>query len=144
MEWLILFGLGSICYVIHKLIIGYFEYNHNEVTKTWKYILGWLIAISIFGSYFYYKTTTNIKDEGIYYVNLFEKVDSQKNYRVPGKIYANEDGYKLVEVYWSNGGQLTFYDSDSDLIIGEKVSIQDDEHKAWFVELTKDRVQVKK
>jgi hypothetical protein len=144
MEWLIIFALASSCYVIHKVLIYCYENGRDEMTKTWRYVLGWLVFLLVFGSFYYYEDSKNIKDGGTYYVNLFEKEDGQKNYRVPGIISATEDGYGLIVVFWSNGGELTFYDSYSDLIIGEKVSIQDDTDKEWFVELTEEKAEVKK
>jgi hypothetical protein len=144
MEWVIIFGLGSSCYVIHKVIISMYEYDHSNVSKTWRYILGWLIFLSVFGSYYYYEDTIKIKDGGVYYVNLFETKDAQKNYRVPALINIDEDGYRLSEVYWSNGGELNFYDDNTLLVIGEKVELMDNEKKDWFVELTAEKAAIKK
>lgn len=148
MEWIIHFCLASTCYSLYKIIVGFNEANHRKLNNIKRNILGWFIVLSVFGSYYtytyYHDELTRIKDGEIYYVNLFEKEDAQKNYRVPGMIYANEDGYKLSHVYWSNGGELTFYDSYSDLIIGEKISIQDDTDKEWFVELTREKAEIKK
>lgn len=88
--------------------------------------------------YWIYTDSTSIKDGGTYYVNLFEKQNSQKNYRVPGLIYVDEDGYHLAVIYWSNGGETTFENSNDDpLLVGEKVLMTDDEDRDWYVELTK-------
>lgn len=144
MEWLIVFGMASSCYAIYKLIIFFFNSNNQDVSKFWRVFLGIIIFISVFGCGYYYEETTRIKDGEIYYVNLFEKLDDQKNYRVPGKIDATEDGYKLIEVYWSNGGELTFFDSDRSLVVGKKIQVQDDKHKKWFVEMTDVKSETKK
>lgn len=145
MEWVIIFGLGSMSYVIHKFVVYYINSKQtSDIKETTRYVWGLLVAIAVFGIYFYNQHDTSIKDEGIYYVNLFEKIDSQKNYRVPGLIYADEDGYRLMEVYWSNGGKLGFDNSESNLVIGEKISEQDNDNKEWFVELTNEKAENRK
>jgi len=143
MEWILLFVIGSSCYVIFKFIVNYFESDGTKFSNKIRLTLGWAIFLLAYGSYFYYEETTSIKDEKIYYVNLFEKVDGQKNYRVPAKIYKDEDGYKLSEIYWSNGGKLTFYNDYGDLKLGEKVQVTDDKNKDWYAELTKNEVKTK-
>lgn len=143
MEWVIFFGVCSICYVIYKLVLNYFEYRGKFLKDTWRYVMGWLIFISIFGSFYVYEEKSEMKDNGIYYVQLYEGKDSQKNYKVPAKISVDpEDGYGLIEVYWSNGGELTFYNSESDLKIGERIPIKDDNNKKWFVELSRQKATI--
>lgn len=95
----------------------------------------------VIGSWWVYTENTSIKDSQEYYVNLFPAEDSQKNYRVPGLIYKEENGYNLAIVYWSNGGETTFDGEWRTVVLGEKVKLKDDEGKEWYVELTKTKVK---
>lgn len=142
MEWVLIAGLVVLCIVLHKFIIYFLGEKEIILSQFKRYLLGWMVVILVFCPFWYYIESTRIKDGGRYYVNLFEKTDAQKNYRVPGLIYKDDYGFHLHEVYWSNGGSLSFENGAaySDLIVGEKVSIKDDKDKEWYVELTKEKV----
>lgn len=143
MEWILLFGIGSSCYVIFKIIVSYYESDGSKVNKYWRYTIGVSLILLSYGSLYYYEETTKIKDGGIYYVNLFEKIDDQKNYRVPAKIFKDEDGFILGEIYWSNGGRLSFDNEYEHIVLDEKVKVRDDEKKYWYVELTNKKAEYK-
>lgn len=144
-DWKIqLFALISVCYTVFKFIIYLFGQKDIELSANKRYILVWIVVIGVVWPYWHFVESNSIKDGEIYYVNMFEKIDSQKNYRVPATIYKGEDGYSLGSVYWSNGGELYFDSGYEDLIIGEKVSMSDEEGKEWFIELTDQKAEIPK
>lgn len=141
MIWIYFFIECALIYTIFKLIIWLLSLKNISLSDKKKYVVGLIIAAIVFGTAYFYDEQNSIKDGQQYYVNLFPKLDSQKNYRVPALIYTDEDGITISVVYWSNGGETTFYNSYEKLIPGEKVEIKDDEGKEWFIEMTKERVE---
>ena len=83
---------------------------------------------------------------GNYYVNLFEEDTESKNYRVIGEVdYDSEFGeYLLIRATFPNGGYISFDNSHfvSPLEFYEKVHMEDDNGRDWYVELTKEKVKV--
>lgn len=141
--WVNFIGICLSCYAIHNIILRILKYKDIEVSKGKQYLLGWLVLLSVFVPAYFIVDNTKIKDGHTYYVNLFEKPDVQKNYRVPGLIFVDEGGYHLSQVYWSNGGSSSFdnWSSEVDLVVGQKVLLEDDEERTWYVELTREEVE---
>ncbi|CAH1205844.1 hypothetical protein PAECIP111893_02436 [Paenibacillus plantiphilus] len=139
--WLFIFGLISLGYVIHKIIMHYFKLNYNGTFKITSKILGWMIAISVGIFIYYYDESTKIDENYNYYVNLFSEDNIAKNYRLPSSIYFDENGIRLGSVTWPNGGYTGFTDYENEnLILGEKVKMKDDEDRVWYVEFTREKV----
>jgi hypothetical protein len=92
------------------------------------------------------------------YVNLFPAGSESKNYRVPALIDAFFDDqsdyeggtvwyrvYRLRHVTFPNGGQVKFEENnDETLQLGKRVYIEDDEHRPWHIELTRERPPARK
>lgn len=85
--------------------------------------------------------------ETMQYVNLFEKKDATKNYRVKAKIWrvseSSEDGgsreARLQQVYFSNGGSISFEDSDCNLKLHTRIGCGDSNGDYWYIELTSEK-----
>lgn len=137
--WIILIILISLCIIVHRLVVYYYKSKEKELSDKKRILLGWMIAILVLVPYWVYNDINSIKDGGKYYVNLFKTEESQKNYRVPGLVFTDEDGIHLSMVFWSNGGKTSFESDNQNLVIGEKVSVIDDDGVEWFVELTKNK-----
>jgi len=144
MNWVIIVVLGLICFIIFKFIMSMLKGRDTGISERKKYLIVLVIIIVVFGPYYLYVENNSIKDGQKYYVNLFEKENSQKNYRVPALIYIDDNrGYVLQEVYWSNGGTTSFeyHITNEGLIVGEKVLVEDDNNKKWFAELTREKAE---
>lgn len=98
----------------------------------------------IIGSYFekeYYSTK--------YYINLYPDKGNTKNYSLKADIQAEYRDvsmtYCMGKIYFPNGGYLTFDNminsKDHPLKLNEKVLVQDDNAKYWYVELTSRKVE---
>jgi hypothetical protein len=133
--------LLSIYAIIH-LSEEYFKNKGKELSKKAKLFLIWLVVLSIGIPYYFYSQKNGYDDSKQYYVNLFPKEDSQKNYRVPAWIYKDEDGIFLQSVDWSNGGNTDFdYANPVALEPYNKVLIEDNDNEEWYVELTHEQVK---
>lgn len=140
--WVFLIMVSLICYAIHHIFFRFVEFKGYDPSDRIRYAVGVIVFLIVFATAYFYEDANEIKDGEKYYVNLFEKKDAQKNYRVPGLLYKDEDGISLYEVYWSNGGTTTFENSYYiDLRVGEKVEMKDDNDRTWFVELTKETAE---
>ncbi len=90
-----------------------------------------------------------------YYVNLFPEEHDSKNYRVSADIQATKESYNdgdtsysyrvyyIERAYFPNGGSVSFEDNgyNESLVVGEKISVLDDDGKEWYVELTSEKVK---
>jgi len=112
-------------------------------------------CISIYGNYFGGNTQIGSLWEKsdyreTYYVLLYPKDSSSKNYKVPARIWSHVESYEtsyrddvevrferiynLEYVSFQNGGYLYFEDQEIEL--GEKCSVKDHTGERWEVELT--------
>lgn len=139
-DWIEFILMCLIWYAIHDLAFKYIKNKKIFETRRKQIIIGWMIFLAVFVPYYFYSEKGSIDDSKQYYVNLFPEEDSQKNYRVPALISLEEDGFYLLDVYWSNGGSTSFYDNYNNLILGEKVLMNDDKGEDWYVELTNEMV----
>lgn len=116
--------------------------NQNKKNKVRTIIIVWIIILGIISGSVIFDKYFAIKD-GEYYVNLFPEKSQSKNYRVPGYIVTDDYGFHLIEVYWPNGGTLSFEKKSyyTDLSVNEKVLAEDDSGDKWYVELTRDKVK---
>jgi hypothetical protein len=115
-----------------------FKFKHTDIIGI---LCALVIIISVFNYvHAIYKSIKYGSDN--YYVNLFPENADSKNYRVVGKVEYVDDEYNLIKATFPNGGYVTFddYYSISPLEFYEKVHIEDDDGKSWYVELTKEKV----
>lgn len=71
-----------------------------------------------------------------YYYALYEpyQSDSVKRYKLVTKIVRDEDGHRITEAYWPNGGQL-YLSGDELLGYLEPVNAQDQDGESWTIQL---------
>lgn len=76
--------------------------------------------------------------ETIQYVNLFENKNLAKNYRLKAKIWRITDKgreTRLEEIYFPDGGSISFEDSFCNLELNKKISCGDSKGNWWYIEL---------
>lgn len=153
--------LGVIVFVLVLAGIGYGSgkiLDNSIISKKYHYIIQLvLMGLAIVGMVYSEKYLTKTYGDHIgsffetadytanYYINVFESEKSSKNYELPAEIYRSDvDGaYQVNYFTWPNGGYISFGNNKeySPLKINEKIKIEDDDGKTWYIQLTKKRVK---
>jgi hypothetical protein len=138
-NWVELILLCLIWYAVQDLAFKFFKSKKIFETSKKRTIIGWMIFLAIFFTYYFYSENDLIDDKKQYYVNLFPEENSQKNYRVPATIYFDESGgITLSSIDWSDGESTSFdYNNNNvNLRLGKKILMEDNEEEDWYVEFT--------
>lgn len=112
------------------------------------YVMGLFVQTTTLGSLF-----EKEEYKAYYYVNMFPSEYVAKNYRVKAEIIATWDewsdgerqrAYRIEKAFMPNGGIISFennaYDNDP-LEIGEKININDDKGREWYIMLTAEKAK---